>query len=248
MEQPTFPWSEDSPIKGNLAIGNLRENLKRLLTDTRGIHVETLLTAIGSIAGFAAQNAFWAKTHLTPASVPETGLGSQLVVVRLKTGERLFFGDGINSYLAGGVGPAERLFLWSFVQGALVQLGLPLNQQPDVRMMFSRVSKTVGAEEFGFPDVPSSHRPRSSAVTLVRLLWPHTQAILKLKPPPGVATSEDDLDESYWPFVSFIVASQLLMFTRDHVPPGVAATLVMESAIAASKLDLSTTTESQRVS
>jgi hypothetical protein len=236
-EQPQFPWSNSSLIKGNLAISNLRENLKRLLTDAKGIHVETLLTAAGAVAGVAAQNAFWIDNSLSPTTVPETGVAGKLVVVRLKSGERLFFGDGINGYLAGGAGPAEKLFLWAFLQGAQVQLGSPPDKIPDVRKMFSRVSTVLGTDAFGVPDVPQNHHPRASAVHLAKLLWPHFKAIMALAPPPGVATAEDDIKEEDWPYVSFVVASQLMMFTRDHIPSDIAATLVMESAIVTSKLD-----------
>ena len=55
--RPQLPWDLTSPVKGNLAIGNLGNNLPRLLTFDGRIHVETLLTGIGAVAGFLSQNA-----------------------------------------------------------------------------------------------------------------------------------------------------------------------------------------------
>ena len=236
VEQPHYPWSDTSPIKGNLAIGNLRENLQRLLTDDRGIHAETLLASIGAIAGYASQNAFWHQTGLHPTTAPER-IGDQLVVVRLHSGERLFYGDGINSYLAGGPGDTEKLFLWGFVQGALLQLEIPLDRHPDLNAMFARVTKVAGTDAFGMPDVPVNHRPKVPVVQLIKELWPSVENIFKFAPPRGVAATEADIGEAYWPFVSFIVASQFIQLAGPYVPPDVTATLVMESAIAASKLD-----------
>jgi len=237
IDQQKYPWSETSPIKGNLSVGNLRNNIRKLLTNSGRIHVETLLTGAGAIAGFCSQNAFWYTTKLTPDTVPETGFGAELAVVRTKSGERFFFGDQLNAYIAGRAGSINKFYLWAFVRGALVSLGLPPDQHPDLGQMFSNVSKAVGTEGFGLPVVEDLHLPHASAPQLIRVLWPHVQAIFALPPPPQMKIMEPDLEPSYWPSVSFLVANQLMISTRGYVPPAVAATLVIESAIAASKLD-----------
>jgi hypothetical protein len=56
-EIPNLPWQPQSFITGNLAIGNIHENLLRFLRTEAGIHAETLLTATGALVGFAAQHA-----------------------------------------------------------------------------------------------------------------------------------------------------------------------------------------------
>jgi hypothetical protein len=38
----SYPWQPESTITGNLAIGNLRENLLKSLETPRGIHSETI--------------------------------------------------------------------------------------------------------------------------------------------------------------------------------------------------------------
>ena len=55
----TLPWAPDGEIEANLAIGSLRDSLQSWLTTDRGVHVETLMTVVGSLAGFAAQQAVW---------------------------------------------------------------------------------------------------------------------------------------------------------------------------------------------
>src|ERR1044072_6114715 len=51
-----YPWAgTDDEIIVNLAIGNLRDSMIKMLTSERGVHAETLLVSIGAVAGFAAQ-------------------------------------------------------------------------------------------------------------------------------------------------------------------------------------------------
>ena len=45
----SYPWQPDSTATGDLAIKNLREGLKTALKNERGIHIETLLTAVAHL-------------------------------------------------------------------------------------------------------------------------------------------------------------------------------------------------------
>ena len=237
-----YPWSQKSPIRGNLAIGNLRENIKKKLTTPRGVHVETLLTASGAVAGYAAQNALWALSGLTPATIPTSKPGqrpgnSEFAAVRVQSGDLFYFGDRLNAYLTGGHTKPDQFFLWGFVRGALSRLGVASNALPDVGMMYSNVSKTVGTERFGFPTVPERHLPHLSADQFIKAAWPFVRRIFVLPSPKGIADSEPLIEERHWPIIASIVASQFMLSTKGHVEPLIGATLVMEAAIAASKID-----------
>jgi hypothetical protein len=67
----------------------------RDLKTQRGIHTETLMTVIGALAGFAAQNA--ALTSIT-AAIPSAKPRS-FAVAQPKTGGVFLFGDAINAFL-----------------------------------------------------------------------------------------------------------------------------------------------------
>ena len=53
----SYPWQPDSTKTALRAIGDLRVSLMRDLKTPRGIHTETLMTVVGALAGFVAQNA-----------------------------------------------------------------------------------------------------------------------------------------------------------------------------------------------
>jgi hypothetical protein len=77
----SYPWQPESTITGNLAIGNLRDNLLKRSKTERGTHAETLLTAVGALAGFAAQNA-----ALTQITAPGAGVPLSIAIARGKNG------------------------------------------------------------------------------------------------------------------------------------------------------------------
>lgn len=237
-----YPWLPHSQIRGNLAIGNLRENLKLRLKTERGIHAETLLTAIGAIAGFACQVAMWREIGKRPEAVPRWSppavpTDPSLVCVTINSGETFFFGDRLNAYLTGN--GAERPFCLSgFVGGALSGSGIAREAFPSASEMYARVSKSLGTSQFGYPHVESEHRPHLPAQECARKLWGFARTAMLMDPasiPP--AMQEPPLKEEHLYIVASIVANQLMTAVKGVLAPLLAATLVLESAIAASKID-----------
>jgi hypothetical protein len=53
----SYSWQPNSTKTAPRAIGDLGVGLKRDLLTQRGVHTETLMTVVGALAGFAAQNA-----------------------------------------------------------------------------------------------------------------------------------------------------------------------------------------------
>jgi hypothetical protein len=103
--------------------------------------------------------------------------------------------------------------------------------------MYSNVSKTIGTPSFGYPSVPEQHRPHFPADQFIKAAWPFIRNVLTVPPPRGVAEQEPMIQEKDWNIISSIVASQFIVETRQFVEPRAAAVLVMEAAIAASKVD-----------
>jgi hypothetical protein len=68
------------------------EILKALKTE-RGVHTETLLTSIGAVAGFAAQNA--ALDRVTSKERDLVNPPLSMAIARAKSGEAFLFGDAI---------------------------------------------------------------------------------------------------------------------------------------------------------
>ena len=241
-----YPWQPQSEVRGNLAIGNLRENLLAKMRTEKGIHAPTLLTFIGAIAGFAAQNAVWNTIARTGQAVPNGKHGGPIpragfLSITTVSGEKFFFGDMLNSYLTPQ--PNLRWFhLWGFVAGAAAAAGIPVNALPPLNDIYAQVAQSIGAAGFGMPHVPAQHRPTVTAVQAIKTAWPFVRQVLNLPLPRQMQSAKDEplLAEEHWPIIASIVAGQFLQHVKDVVDPRAAVVLIMESAIAASKIDPTT--------
>ena len=97
-----------------------KEILHRLLKgiqSERGVHIESLLTILGALAGFSCQMAIRRECGLRGSKPP-------FVEVKGQDGQTFYFGDELNGPLA-----QERHAIWSLSAGMAHQLGAGL---PDV--------------------------------------------------------------------------------------------------------------------
>jgi len=244
LREITFPWQPDGEITANLAIGSLRESLLTWLKSERGVHAETLMVVIGAIAGFAGQNAVWQTVGKLGRPVPQLERdkpppadGSFLFVLS-GSGERFYVGELLNGYLVpeAGAGAGNKYPLWNFVAAAAVEAGVPLSNLPDYREMFQHVAKTIGTGAFGVPRTEPNHRPHLHPRQALELFWPSVKFILSRTDGPGPAKGNSVAPE-YWPIVVALVARQFLTMTKDTLDPRLSLALIMESAIAMSKVD-----------
>jgi hypothetical protein len=228
----SYPWQPESFITGNLAIGNLRENLMKALKNQRGIHTETLLTTVGALAGFAAQNA--ALTQIT--SPDPTAPRLNIVIARGKGGEKYVFGNAVNVYLFPE--PNSILPLFALVAGAVIQAGLTPDDVPNYKEMAKHVAAVVGGPEFGILRAPKDHQPQLQPRELLRKFWPLTRDVLRLPLPKGIPPDrEPALKEIHWPIIVSLVAAQFISMTKGVLNPRISAALIMESAVITSKID-----------
>ena len=142
----SFPWQPQSEITGNLAIGNLRENLLQRLRDERGVHAETLVTAIGAITGFAAHNAALNRAATMTsqlADLPQFSNG--LVLVETQSGEQYLFGDWINVHLFND--PGSQFPLYGLVAASAIQIGVTRKDLPDYEEIARHVVSVIGGPE-----------------------------------------------------------------------------------------------------
>jgi hypothetical protein len=228
----SFPWQPESTITGNLAIGNLRENLLKSLKTQRGIHTETLLTAVGALAGFAAQNA--ALNQVT--SPDPTSPRLSIAIAQGRGGEKYVFGDAVNLYLFPE--PNSTLPLFALIGGAVIQARLAADDVPDYKEMAKHVAAVVGSPQFGLLRAPKDHRPQLEPLELLGKLWPLTRDVMRLPLPKSIPPDrEPPLKEIHWPIIVGLVAAQFIAMTKDVLSPRIGAALVMESAIITSKID-----------
>jgi hypothetical protein len=240
MSQTSYPWLPQSEIRGNLAIGNLRENLKLRLAQGNALHAPTILAAIGTLAGITAQQSLWLDGTVQSALPPLSRDNPQPAMrLTLNDGQSLIYGDKLNAYLLDTVTHKMPWPLWGFVGGALVSGGMDQARLPDPRLYLRRQANGLGTAAFGMPQVDVQHRPPFTAVQAVAQLWKLATEIFALPPPPSMKLVEPPLEKTHWRIVAGIVANQILVQSFSAIPPETAAAIVMETAIAASKLEFS---------
>jgi hypothetical protein len=239
MATPTpvtsFPWQPDSTVTGNLVIGNLRESLLKALKTERGVHTETLLTTIGALGGYAAQNA--ALDRLA-SNMPRRPSARKMTfgIAHGKTGEKFLFGDVINIFLFPE--PESVLSLGALVAGAALSAGVEEDELPNYGEIAGHVASTVGSAEFGTLRTPKEHPTQLQPLEALLRFWPMTRDLLRFKPPKRLFRAlEKPLQEVHWPIVIGIIASQLIGMTKGVLNPKIGAALIMESAVITSKID-----------
>ncbi len=228
----TFPWQPDSTVTGDLAIKNLREGLMAALKNERGIHTETLLTAVGALAGFAAQNAALDRLSSRDPAVPQL----ELAIAQTKSGEKMIFGDAVNVFLYPEA--HSTLPLVAIIAGAAAQAGVPTAELPDFHEMASYVATVVGTPDFGKLRARPGNPPQLGPLELLRKLWPLARDVLQRPPHKTLLRrAEKPLQEAHWPIVISIVGSQFIAMTKNVLSPRIGAALLMESAVITSKID-----------
>ncbi len=228
----TFPWQPDSTATGDLAIKNLREGLMAALKTERGVHCETLLAAVGALAGFAAQNAALDRISARDPAAPKLGIA----IAQTKSGEKWIVGDAVNVFLYPEA--HSTLPLVAMIAGAAAQAGVPIAELPDYHEMSAYVATVIGTADFGVLRARPGNPPQFGPVELLRKLWPLAREILQRPPNKALLRrAEKPLQESHWPIIISVVGSQLIGMTKGTLSPRIGAALLMESAVITSKID-----------
>lgn len=187
------------------------------LKNEKGVHAESLLCALGSLAGYACQ-ASVREEFVRGGGLPEN---APLAVVQDLSGQKYFFGDALNKPLA-----EDKYSIWSLAAGAAQHLGA--KELVDLEDLFKHVSATVGYPAFGIPRIPEGHTPGDLPINWLRAIWPSILPIV------------NDFCESpsEWPILFGFAIQDVLDQTKDIVDPSMSLKIVMESAVPMSKVDL----------
>ena len=125
--------------------------LMRELKDQRGVHCETMLTVVGALAGYAAQQALW-EGMVKPGKL---AISQAFKVIEAPSGETFFFGDALDTILAS-VEP-KHLSIWKIVAGSALTGGG--EHLPDIPNLLRHCEATAGTSQFGLPRLPDDHLP-----------------------------------------------------------------------------------------
>jgi hypothetical protein len=217
MKRAIAEQKKKDPLAG-LKIGSkeINQRLISMLKDDRGVHVETLLTILGAVAGYACQFSV-REEFVKPGTLPEN---KAFVIAEAKNGRRYFFGDALNKPLA-----EAKYSVWGLAAGAAQNLGKPV---PDINDIFKHVSATVGGDQFGIQRLPDSHRPGDLPINYLKVFWPQ---ILPL--------ASQYCDHPYeLPVLFGLAIQETIVMAKTVIDPSLAVTIAMESAVPMSKVDL----------
>jgi hypothetical protein len=138
--------SKEDPLVG-AKLGS-KEVLQRIIDamkNERGVHVESLLCALGALAGYSCQANL--RAQALSKGMAET---AAFQTVETKDGKKYFFGDPLNNALAG-----SQHSVWGLAAGAAQHAGA--KELPDINEMFKHTSSVLGCPQFGIPRVPEKH-------------------------------------------------------------------------------------------
>jgi hypothetical protein len=183
----------------------------------KGVHAESLFTALGALAGYACQASvreFWVNTGKMPEQQVFT-------IISTRDGRRFFFGDYVNQPLA-----ENQHSVWGMAAGMAQHLGC--TTLPDINEMFKTVSASVGTERFGLVQPREGVGMGDTPINCVKALWQPLLPKLKL-----FADTPTD-----WPITLAFAIQEAMVAAKSVLAPDIALCIVMESAIPMSKIDL----------
>ncbi|MGZ3275656.1 MAG: hypothetical protein ACXU82_03985 [Caulobacteraceae bacterium] len=225
------PW-KDAPdgLAANLALADLINNLPRKLTVDGGIHAETLLAASGAIAGFTAQRSLMYK--MTAEDILDPSSGFQ--IVQTTSGGLFYFGEPLDQALLPQ-SPTDQYKLWPLAGSGAIEAGLDPNDLPPLAPMFEYVAKTLGSDREGTTSIQGIEF-KAATFAILQAVWPlammcfNSQLSGQGLNPPVIVTPR------WRPVIAALAASKMIRDTASVIPPRKALTIVMETAIYASKL------------
>lgn len=203
-----------APLK--IGAQELTEMLVSGMKTDHGVQIESLLAAMGSLAGFCCVDSSLKQAVALNKSTREFGI----VDIEMSNGERFYTGDTINYLLA-----ESETSLWALVAGIVNNLGS--QDYPDVGEIAGYVVSTFGGSNFGHPRVPDNHRPHDLPINYVRALWPLVLPLLEKRAP---AAKDRTL-------LIGLALQNVIAMGKDVISPSTAGKLAMECAVPMSRFD-----------
>jgi hypothetical protein len=228
--RPEKAAGQPNAVACNFAVGHLVENLPRRLTVDGRIHAETYISAVGAIAGYAAQRTLFAETPpVVGVNINRAGAAS---------GEQYWFGDAMNNMLVPKTESEGNRCVWSLAAGGAVSAGIQPQQLPQLDAMFRHVAATIGGANEGKSSVPPNHQAHLPARELLKAVWPTAIMCFSGKF-PGASREYGAAPVAWWSAIAAQASSRPMQDVKSVLRPDTALTLLMESAIYCSKLDQS---------
>jgi len=186
------------------------------MKNPKGVHIESLLCALGALAGYACQATL--RAQALAKGLSET---APFHIASAKDGKQYFFGDQLNDVLVGA-----KYSVWHLAGGAAQDVGI--QEFPDINEMFQHTATVLGTNQFGIPRVPDDHKAGTVPADYLKEIWPAFFLTVKRFCP----------DPAHWPILYSLAIREAIHGSKGVIDPTLALRIVMESAIPMSKVDL----------
>lgn len=197
----------------------LRVSILDSYKDEEGVHIESALSALGALSGFALQQG------IRKVFIEERGNAEDQVfnVIETKNGQKYYFGSIFDQPLYDT--RKDQISVWTLVGGAAQKAGA--TSLPDINAMAKANAAAIGTARYGKLTVPLNHQPIDSPLDAIRKHWGFTQKLLRAK----------EAEPQFWSWEIALVAQDLILLGNNVIPLEIAAQIVMESAISMSKIN-----------
>jgi hypothetical protein len=206
----------DPEIAAKVAGHQIDAWLMQCVETEQGVHIESLLVALGALGGLACQ--YSARFALKAGALP--ALDTPWAEAKGADGHTYHLGDAINHCLLEG--PYN---LWALTAGFVQhKTGRPV---PDVGEIAAHVAATIGGPDFGLIRYPEGTSAAERPIDYVQRLWPTARQRLELL---GVHPGQ-------WPLAFGFAGQEALSDALSIIDPEAALMMFIESAVAMAKID-----------
>lgn len=212
LETFFIPDNLDKQLIASLEIGGkeIFHTILNALKDNKGVHAESLLWYLGALGGYSCQ--------ATLREVFGEEVHKALVEVKTQNGETYYFGDYINNYLL-----SHKYSIWGLSAGIVEKITGKI--ELDLNNVVQYNSEVLGTTEYGRPRVglKFTENPKER----VKILWPLV-----------INKVGQFCKDKYWPIMFGMAIQEAIRFSQNTVEPKIALQIVMDSAVAMSKVDI----------
>ena len=209
--------SGDDPLIGAKIGGKeLAQRMMAAMSTERGVHLESILGALGSLAGYSCQASVRARAR--SQGLEDTA--HFFVRAEGADGKMYFFGDALNKPLA-----EDQYSVWSIAAGGAQSAGC--EDVSDPGDVFNHVASTVGSPAFGLPRLPPEHPMQDTPLNYVETFWPELFPMISKFCP----------DPEHWPILLGLAIQDIMSQGGNVLDPCLALKIVMECAVPMSKID-----------
>ena len=165
-------------------------------------------------------------------------MGVNINRVGTKSGDQYWFGDALNYMLVPKTDAEANRCVWSLASGGALSAGIQREQMPKLDAMFKYVASTIGGANEGKSSVSPAHQAHLPASDLLKAVWPIAITLFSGNF-PGASGKFGVVPAAWWSAIAAQASNRPVTDVKSVLPPDIALTLIMESAIYCSKLDQS---------